>query len=190
MAIGAINLEPPRVRGPAPLKTEVLGCDGAASARVGPYAACKRPTSRPGSRDRLFKISCTRKMDCMLLLAVSPRSAKRGSSIISAASNEPPSHSIHSRDQTRRVHSRGAVQSNMALFYSISTKAAPICTTHTAIVSRICIVSVRRAAWTTGPHPQAVCLVTQLPLLLPLLLPQPLLPPLMFLQSAVCCCCC
>ena len=103
MAIGAINLEPPRVRGPAPLKTEVLGCDGAASARVGPYAACKRPTSRPGLRDRLFKISCTRKMDCMLLLAVSPRSAKRGSSIITAASNEPPSHSIHSRDQTRRV---------------------------------------------------------------------------------------
>jgi hypothetical protein len=126
----------------------------------------------------------------MLLLAVSPRSAKRGSSIITAASNEPPSHSIHSRDQTRRVHSRGAVQSNMALFYSISTKAAPICTTHTAIVSRICIVSVRRAAWTTRPHIQAVCLVTLMPLMLPLLLPQPLLSLLLFLQSAVCCCCC
>ena len=94
------------------------------------------------------------------------------------------------RSNASCVHSRGAVQSNMVLFYSISTKAAPIFTTHTAIVSRICIVSVRRAAWTTGPHPQAVCLVTQLPLLLPLLLPQPLLPPLMFLQSAVCCCCC
>ena len=88
------------------------------------------------------------------------------------------------RSNASCVHSRGAVQSNMVLFYSISTKAAPIFTAHTAIVSRICIISFHRAAWT------AVCLVTQLPLLPPLLLPQPLLPPLMFLQSAVCCSCC
>ena len=45
-------------------------------------------------------------------------------------------------------------------------------------------LSVRRAAWITRPHIQAVCLVTLLPLLLPLPLLPPLLSLLLFLQSA------